>query len=136
MVRQASGNTYIDERGKLLFNNDIDLSVFKRLYLIENANCDVVRGWQGHKIERRLFFATKGKFLIKVVKIDDFVNPSDFLDVEQFILDATTFDSLYVENGYATCIQAISENSQLMAFSDYLLGEVDDNYKYDLKKWK
>ncbi|MDM1398174.1 hypothetical protein HX049_13450 [Myroides odoratimimus] len=79
---------------------------------------------------------SRGSFLIKVVKIDDFENPSTNLVVQEYILKALNFDSLLLSSGYATLIQELEEDSQLLAFSDYLLGEVDDNYKYDLMTWK
>ncbi|MEC4054525.1 sugar epimerase [Myroides odoratimimus] len=136
MVSFSSGNVFTDHRGKLLFNNNIDLSLFKRLYIIENSSLNVRRGWQGHKIEKRFFCVSRGSFLIKVVKIDDFENPSTNLVVQEYILKALNFDSLLLSSGYATLIQELEEDSQLLAFSDYLLGEVDDNYKYDLMTWK
>ncbi len=48
------GNLYTDARGSLAYNNDFDLSLVKRMYTIQNKTIDIQRGWQGHKIEKRL----------------------------------------------------------------------------------
>ena len=56
-----SGVNHKDERGILNFNNDFDMSLVKRMYLIENVDTLFKRRWQGHKIEQRWFSATIGK---------------------------------------------------------------------------
>jgi len=131
-----SGNKFEDNRGKLLFNNDLNLSEVKRMYIIENSNTSIIRAWQAHRIEKRWFVAVDGDFEIKVVEVDDFINPSDKLIVKKYILKAETMDCLIVKPGFATSIQSISNKSKLLVFSDYLLGEVNDEYKFDLNKWK
>lgn len=136
MPLYLEGNIFSDERGKLFFNNEFDLSSIKRMYFIENKASTIIRGWQGHQIEKRWFIAVKGNFKICVVKIDNWDNPSDFLKVEEFYLDSDSFKILYVEEGSATSIQSLKEESKLLCFSDYTLGEVDDNYKFHSEKWK
>ncbi|GAQ14814.1 hypothetical protein MODO_2506 [Myroides odoratimimus] len=136
MIVFKSGERFLDNRGKLLFNNDLVLTEFKRLYIIENANSSIIRGWQGHRIEERLFCVSRGRFSIRVVKIDDFDNPSLALDSKEYILDANTFDSLLIGGGYATAIKALDNESQLLCFSNYLMGEINDDYKFDLETWK
>ncbi|MBB1149743.1 WxcM-like domain-containing protein [Myroides sp. NP-2] len=136
MIVFNSGESYLDTRGKLLFNNTLDLSIFKRLYIIENRNNSIIRGWQGHKVEQRLFFASQGIFSIRVVKVDDFDNPCHGLTSQEYILKASTFDSLLVSPGFATAIKALENESQLLCFSDYLIGETNDDYKFDIGIWK
>ena len=48
----VKGKAFKDDRGQLKFNNLFNLSLIKRIYLIENKK-DIIRGWQGHKIEQR-----------------------------------------------------------------------------------
>ena len=48
-----NGNCHKDARGPLMYNNDFDLTSIKRVYFIENANTEITRGWQGHRIEQR-----------------------------------------------------------------------------------
>ena len=47
------GGNYKDNRGVLKYNNEIDISLVKRIYIIENVDTVFVRRWQGHKIEQR-----------------------------------------------------------------------------------
>ena len=130
------GNKFVDERGKLFYNNDFNLSETKRMYILENQDISIIRAWQAHKIEKRWFVAVDGQFEIKLVKIDNFENPSENLKVEKFVLSAETMDCLYIQSGYGTSIQALSDNAKLAVFSNYLLGEINDDYKFDSQKWK
>ncbi|MEG0187636.1 WxcM-like domain-containing protein [Algoriella sp.] len=130
------GNKFVDERGKLFYNNDFNLSETKRMYILENQDISIIRAWQAHKIEKRWFVAVDGQFEIKLVKIDNFENPSENLKVEKFVLSAETMDCLYIQPGYGTSIQALSDNAKLAVFSNYLLGEINDDYKFDSQKWK
>tara|TARA_B110000908_G_scaffold151180_1_gene185732 strand:+ start:39 stop:455 length:417 start_codon:yes stop_codon:yes gene_type:complete len=125
------GGSHSDNRGSIIFNNDFDASNIKRIYTIENENINFVRAWQGHAIERRWFSAIKGSFLIKLIKIDNWENPKKNLEVYSTILNDKNFDTLCVPKGYVNSIQALEEESKLMAMSDYLLGEVKDEYRFD-----
>ena len=60
------GKNYKDNRGVLKYNNVFDVSLVKRMYIIENVDTIFIRCWQGHKIEQRWFTSVAGKF-----KIDD-----------------------------------------------------------------
>ena len=66
------GKKHQDERGIITFNNDFDALSIKRIYTIENNSTDFIRGWQGHKIEKRRFACMQGSFEIAIIKIDDF----------------------------------------------------------------
>lgn len=130
------GGKFIDDRGKLLFNNSLNLSETKRMYVVENQDTNVIRAWQAHKVEKRWFVVIEGQFEIKLVKIDDFENPSDNLEVDSHLLNAETMDCLTIQPGYATSIQALTEKAKLVVFSNYMLGEINDDYKFDSHKWK
>ena len=130
------GNCYSDDRGTLYYNNDFDTSKIKRVYFIENKDIAFKRGWQGHKIEQRWFSAVQGSFKISVIAIDNWENPSDNLIGEDFVLDALTMDVLHVPKGHVTCIKALQDTSKLMALSDYFLGEVTDEYRFDTNYFK
>jgi len=125
------GGSHSDNRGSIIFNNDFDVSEIKRIYTIQNKNTNFVRAWQGHAIEKRWFSAIKGSFLIKLIKIDNWENPKKNLEVYSTILNDKNFDTLCVPKGYVNSIQALEEESKLMAMSDYLLGEVKDENRFD-----
>lgn len=136
MSELIQGGEFVDQRGKLLYNNELNLGDAKRMYIVENNDTNIVRAWQAHKVEKRWFVAIDGISEIRLVKIDDFENPSENLKVENFVLSAETLDCLYIQPGYATSIQALSDNAKLAVFSNFMLGEINDDYKFDSQKWK
>lgn len=125
------GNSHADDRGVLQFNNDFNALGVKRIYTIQNRDTEFVRGWQGHKIEQRWFSAVYGSFKILLIEIDDWITPSRDLKHHEFIIDANKMDVLHVPSGYVSSIQALEESSKLLLMSDYLLGEISDEFRYD-----
>lgn len=126
-----NGGSYSDNRGDVTYNNDFDLSSIKRIYSIQNVNTSLVRAWQGHAIERRWFSVVKGSFEIKLIKIDNWENPTKSMEVFSRILNDKNFDVLYVPGGYVSSIKALEENSKLLLMSDYRLGDIEDEYRFD-----
>ena len=125
------GNSHKDFRGELFYNNSFDFSIIKRIYIIEN-NSNIVRGWQGHKIEQRWFSAIKGQFKVQLIKIDNWIEPVKELKRITFNLSENTLDVLHISAGYITSIKSEEEGAQLLVISDYILNEISDNYKYPL----
>ena len=123
------GGSHKDKRGVLNYNNSFDTSLIKRIYVIEN-NLNFNRRWQGHKVEQRWFSAIKGKFIIKLIEIDNWKRPSKNLDKISFILKDENLDVLHIPAGYITSITALIEGSKLLVMSNYSLGDTNDNYKY------
>ncbi len=130
------GERYEDERGIITYNNDFDASAVKRIYTIENKNTALIRGWQGHRIERRWFAAIQGSFEISVIQIDDFQNPSKDLTVMKHHLTEETLTYLHVPGGCITAIQASEEGSKLLVLADYAIGEIQDEYRFPLDYFK
>jgi dTDP-4-dehydrorhamnose 3,5-epimerase-like enzyme len=130
------GNSFSDERGNIIFNNDFNVVEVKRIYFIENHSIDFIRGWQGHQIEQRWFMCVKGAFEIKVIKIDNWENPSKDLQAFVYQINSTNSDVLHVPKGHITSIKAIEDESKLMAMSDYLLGDIKDEYRLDNNYFK
>ena len=126
------GKRHTDSRGSLTYNNTFDTSVIKRIYFIENQNQSTVRGWQGHKIEKRWFSSVAGAFKVKLVKIDDWSNPSVSLACQEFVISSHTLDVLYIPQGYVSSIQALENGSKLLVMADYLINEHIDEFRYDL----
>ncbi|WP_395046126.1 WxcM-like domain-containing protein [Flavobacterium sp.] len=130
------GNSHTDQRGNLFYNNNFDLSAIRRIYIIENKSVDFIRAWQGHKIEQRWFTATNGAFKIKLIKIDNWESVSTHLEVIEFNLNAEKLDVLHVPSGYVSSIQSLEKDATLLVMSDYLLGEVSDEYRFDADYFK
>lgn len=124
------GNHHSDTRGTLTFNNDFNAIAIKRIYTVENASTDFIRAWQGHQIEQRWFSAMVGSFIIKLIKIDSWENPSKDLPVVEFLLSSENLDVLHVPAGYVSSIQAKEAGSKLMVFADYSLDEIEDEYRF------
>ena len=126
------GNKHTDIRGTITFNNDFDASKVKRIYTIENHSTDFIRGWQGHQIEQRWFACMKGSFEISVIEVDDFTKPSKDLTIRKYILTDEVLSYLHIPSACITAIQAKSAESKLLVLADYSLGEISDEYRYDL----
>jgi dTDP-4-dehydrorhamnose 3,5-epimerase-like enzyme len=134
--RIINGGSHSDERGRLQFNNSFDATNIKRIYIIENKETTFVRGWQGHRIEQRWFSVLQGSFKIEMIAIDNWENPSKGLKSLSFIVDAETLDVLHVPQGYVTSIQALKEGAKLLVMADYLLGAIQDEYRFDIDYFK
>lgn len=126
-----TGGNHSDLRGTLRYNREFDSSLIKRLYIIENKDSQFIRGWQGHKIEQRWFSAIVGSFKIDLILIDNWEKPSQSLQPISFEISFEKFDVLHVPKGYISKIQALEDNAKLLVMSDYLLGEVEDDYRFD-----
>ena len=124
------GDCHSDSRGLVMYNNNFDASLVKRIYMIENASIDMCRAWQGHRIEQRWFNACAGSFKIQLIAIDNWEKPAISLKKITFILNATNLDVLYIPGGYVSSIQAMQKASKLLVMADYLLEEINDEYKY------
>lgn len=131
MITSIKGGIAQDERGGIRFVNDFDMTPIKRFYIIKNTDTALIRGWRGHRIEQRWFYALSGSFSVDIIKIDNWANPSTDLEVENFVLSALDLEVLYISEGYATAIRALEEGSELLVHSDYPLSHApEDNYTY------
>jgi dTDP-4-dehydrorhamnose 3,5-epimerase-like enzyme len=126
------GDCHIDHRGTLFYNNNFDATSVKRVYFIENRNDSVVRGWQGHKIEKRWFSAVLGSFKIRMIKINNWELPSKDLNSVDYKINSDKLEVLYVPKGYVTSIQSMEKNAKLLVMADYLIGETKDEYRYPI----
>jgi dTDP-4-dehydrorhamnose 3,5-epimerase len=130
------GGSFKDERGTLQFVNDFNFKRIKRFYTISHPDTAIVRAWQGHKIETKYFFATKGKFLVSWVEIDNWVNPDKNLRVNKQILSANNPQILKINAGNANGIKAMEPDSQLIVFSDLSIEEAkNDDYRFEWDYW-
>ncbi len=134
--RLIKGGKHIDERGILSFVNDFDLSTIKRLYTIQHPNKEIIRAWQGHKIEHKYFHVTAGSFVVAWVKIDDWELPSIDLTADYFILKSDEPCVLSVPQGYANGLKALEEDSQMIVFSSLTMEEAkSDQYRFENPSW-
>ena len=130
------GGIFKDERGTLQFVNDFNFKGIIRFYTISHPDTSVIRAWQGHKIESKHFFVTKGKFLIYWVEIDSWDNPGKKLKVNQQTLSAENPQILTINAGNANGFKALEPDSQLIVFSDLTLEEAKkDDFRFEWDYW-
>ncbi len=126
------GNKHTDHRGSISFVNDFDMMQVRRFYRIQHPDTAIIRGWRGHKIERRWFYVNCGVFKINIIKPNDWENPDKNITPETFILDPNS-GILSVPNGYATSIQALQPDSDLLVFADHTISEaMHDDYVFPI----
>ena len=131
------GDKHEESRDKLEFYNNFDMSVIKRIYFTTDYDINTVRAWQGHTIESRWFVYIKGSFNIKLIKIDNWENPSLNLPIENYILSQYSQEVLYVPKEYVNGFKAQEKDSKPMIMSNYGFNEIEnDQVRFDQNKWK
>lgn len=132
-----NGGHHIDERGQIYFVNDFDMTKVKRFYRIKHHDTSAIRGWRGHKIEQRWFHVYRGAFEIKLIEIDNWQTPGQFLHVTKMVLSAVEDSVLYIPAGFVTSLKATSANSEMIVFADYDIDHAkNDEYLFPLNYFK
>jgi dTDP-4-dehydrorhamnose 3,5-epimerase len=130
------GGKAFDDRGSLSFINDLDLTQFKRFYVVENHARGFVRAWHGHKHEAKAVVVISGAALVAAVKIDDWNSPSKNLKVERIVLSAEKPGALLIPAGYANGFMTLTESAKVMFFSTSSLEEsAGDDFRFDARLW-
>ena len=130
------GGLHVDDRGILAFANEFDMTQVRRFYQIKHINRQIIRAWQGHKIEKKWFYCSEGSFLVNVVEIDNWVTPSLSLPVQTFTLSAAKPQVLFVDGGCVTGLQALENNAALLVFSDMdTVQSKADDFRFDKDLW-
>lgn len=126
-----NGGKAEDVRGKIIFVNDFDLKDIRRFYQISNCNTFFQRGWQGHKIESRWFQALKGRLKISLIAFENYEKGKP-VDCQVFEISELEPQVLYVPPGYVSCIQAQTDEHSLGVFSNYMLGALNDEHRFEI----
>lgn len=135
-VTLIEGGAFTDARGTLRFVNDFDFGDVKRFYQVVHPDEQVVRAWQGHKIEKKYFYVSRGKFALAWVKIDNWNKPSADLEAEYVILKEDLPAVLCIPPGYANGIKALEKESILMVYSNLELQQSgEDRWSFDASLW-
>ena len=136
LTKIISGGQFNDDRGTVSFVNDFDMTSIKRFYSIHHPNDEIIRAWQGHKVEKKWFYCVRGSFLINVIQIDNWEKPSTNLNVSSYHLHSNNSSVLYVPGGHVTGIKAHEADSTLMVYSDMFINESkDDDFRFDKNNW-
>ena len=133
---QIPGGKAFDDRGSLMFVNDLDLSLFKRFYIVENHSKGFVRAWHAHKKEAKGVVVVSGTVLVAAVKVDDWESPSKELKVERVVLTAEKPTALLIPAGYANGFMTLTESAKVMFLSTSSLTEsAGDDIRFDSTLW-
>ncbi|HVA06827.1 MAG TPA: dTDP-4-dehydrorhamnose 3,5-epimerase family protein [Acidimicrobiales bacterium] len=130
------GGLSADDRGRVYFVNELDLSGFRRMYFVENFSVGTVRAWHAHRHERKWVMAVNGAALACCVEIDDWDSPSPDAAVHRFVLDASTPSVLAVPAGYANGAMSLSPGTKLLYCSDASLdSSLGDDIRFPARHW-
>jgi dTDP-4-dehydrorhamnose 3,5-epimerase len=126
-MKIIEGNSFQDNRGIIRFVNDFDLERIRRMYVIK-PELDVIRAWQGHKIESKWFYVLSGSFQIQTV------NMLDFNQRRSLTVNSNENKVIQIEPGYYNGFVALNESSELLVFSDQTLeNSKDDDFRLTLE---
>lgn len=137
-VEIVNGEIFRDHRGRIASLNGFRFDGVARVYFITHPDVSVIRGWQGHKLEKKWFYCVRGAFRIGVVEIDDWEKPSKELKPEVIGLSEEESRIVCVPEGFATCIKADVPDSTLMVLSGKTMAEAaatPDIYRFDKDYW-
>lgn len=135
-VKLIKGGLHTDERGALGYVNEFTFPEVKRFYQIVHPDVEVIRAWQGHKIEHKYFYVPHGKFVLAWVEIDNWNQPSPDLKAEYLVLTQEEPAILSIPPGYANGIKALTPDSVLMVYSDLDLKQSgEDRWSFDSSLW-
>lgn len=130
------GGISTDGRGTISFVNDFKFADVCRFYTIEHHETNIIRAWQGHRIEKKYFYVTQGSFVVAWVKIDKWESPSTDLRAEFVVLSSSKSQLLIIPAGYANGIKALEDNSKIVIFSDMTVEEsIKEKIRYDSNLW-
>ena len=132
----TAGNTFTDHRGILRYVNEINPGYFCRFYIITHPNINVVRAWQGHRIEEKAFYVINGSFAIAVVQPENFDRLSDNETPVFFNLSEDNGQFLRVPGGCYTGIKALSLNASLLVLSSLHIDKSKaDDFREPADRW-
>lgn len=137
-VKTIEGQIFSDVRGQVCCLNDFRFDGVNRVYFIHHPDTSVIRGWHGHKLEKKWFYCVKGAFVIGLVEIDNWETPSRELQPEIFRISEKKSEIICIPEGFASCIKATSPDSILMVLSGKTMSEATatpDSYRFDADYW-
>ena len=137
-VEIIEGEIFRDARGKIASLNNFGFELVRRVYFITHPDTSVIRGWHGHKLERKWFYCVYGSFTIGLVEIDDWRKPSPNLRPTWLNLNDQESRIVCIPAGWASWIKAEKADSTLMVMSEKTYDEAmasNDSYRFPQDMW-
>lgn len=130
------GKLFVDDRGEVGCVNDFDMRQVRRFYTVANHKAGFIRAWHGHKKESKYVTVTSGSAIIAAVKIDNWSQPSQDLDIHRFVLSAATPAVIFIPKGYANGFKTLTVETKVMFFSIATLEQSrNDDFRFDAYYW-
>ena len=132
-IKIIEGEVFKDARGQISSLNHFMMEDVRRMYFIHHPDVAVIRGWHGHRLERKWFTCVHGAFTLGLVEINDWVSPSPNLKPTWLNLSDAESRVVCVPAGWASWIKAVIANSVLMVMSDKTFDEamaLSDSYRF------
>lgn len=130
------GGIHTDSRGTIQYVNEMNPGNYHRFYLITHPNINIVRAWQGHKLEEKAFYVIEGSFLIAVVNPAKFEQPDEDEKPDFYRLIAENHSYLKVPGGNYTGIKALNPDSTLLVLSSLnLTDSQNDDFRQPKERW-
>lgn len=131
-----NGNRVFDNRGSLIFNNNLEFNNIKRFYIVHNYSKNFIRAWHGHLKEEKYIKCLVGTFQVSAVKISNIKKPKKNSKIFNYFLNESSQDFIHIPKGYANGSMSLENNSKLLIFSTLTLQEsIKDDYRFDSKYW-
>ncbi len=130
------GKLFVDDRGEVGCVNDFDMRQVRRFYTVANHKAGFIRAWHAHKKESKYVTVTSGSAIIAAVKIDNWSQPSQDLDIHRFVLSAATPAVIFIPKGYANGFKTLTVDTKVMFFSIATLEQSrNDDFRFDAYYW-
>jgi len=124
-----NGKLFCDDRGYVKAINDLDLSEFKRFYLVENHSKNYIRAWHAHNKEIKGVICLQGSALVGAVELCTET-------ISKQVLTSQSPQIYIIPAGYANGFKTLTDDCLLMFLSSSTLGEsASDDERYPWDKW-
>jgi len=113
------GDIFVDDRGVLEFNNELDLSEIKRMYTVTNHVSGFIRAWHGHENEAKYFTMLSGSAIVAAVHMILTKNKWELnWDIKYKAAISSEVPMVYyIPAGYANGFKLLTSNSKLLVLS-------------------
>ena len=130
------GKLFVDDRGEVGCVNDFDMRQVRRFYTVANHRAGFIRAWHAHKKESKYVTVTSGSAIIAAVKIDNWSQPSQDLNIHRFVLSAAAPSVIFIPKGYANGFKTLTVDTKIMFFSMATLEQSrKDDFRFDAYYW-
>lgn len=137
-IKEFEGDRYTDDRGYITAINSFNPTLLgvQRIYRVRNHKVGTVRAWHAHAHERKWVTALTGAAVIGIVELDDLARASQNLSIARYVLSGDQPKILMIPAGCANGAMNLTEDTELMYFSDKNLQEsTKDDYRYPPRYW-